>query len=345
MATITIAPEILRTFLTSLFIAEGVDPLPADAISRNMVWSELAGRSNYGLERVPIHVRRLRAGVMSGADATTIHELGPSLVRVDGGGGPGQYAAERAMAAAVDRSRETGIGIAGVRASNSFGPAAYYLCQAAEAGMISMVFGNSFPKVAAHGGRLPVFGTNPMAFGAPRRNGEHILIDMATSALSGSTVTQVGNEGHELPAGIAIDSEGRPATSHKNVTALLPFGGAKGFGLSLMVEILAGVLTGAGLTKGVASIFSDFTRNGNNGHFMVVINVGRWLPIELFSERLEILVDEIRASGDGVRIPGETRWESIRRLTREGIPVVHGTWRQIAALASESGLVPPKLAA
>ncbi len=148
-----------------------------------------------------------------------------------------------------------------------------------------------------------------------------------------------------MPAGTAIDSEGQPAFAQKDVSALLPFGGAKGFGLSLMVEILAGVLTGAGVTKGVASIFNDFTRNGNNGHFMLVIDVERWLPREMFSDRLEALVAEIRASGDGVRIPGETRWENIRRLSREGIPVDPGIWRQIAALASESGLAPPRLAA
>ena len=188
MTAFTIAPDVLRQFLANLFCAKGMELEPAEAIARNMVWSELAGRTNYGLERVPIHIRRLCAGVLSGVDAVTIRELGPSLVQVDGGGGPGQYAAERAMAAAIDKGRATGIGIAGVRASNSFGPAAYYLCQAADAGMISLVFGNSFPKVAAHGGRLPVFGTNPMAFGAPRRNGEHVLVDMATSALSGSTV-------------------------------------------------------------------------------------------------------------------------------------------------------------
>jgi len=125
MAPITIAPETLRQFLTDLFRAEGVYHAPADAIARNMVWSELAGRNNYGLERVPVHVQRLRAGVMSGADAVAIRELGPSLVHVDGGGGPGQYAAERAMAEAIARGRATGIGVAGVSASNSFGAAAY----------------------------------------------------------------------------------------------------------------------------------------------------------------------------------------------------------------------------
>jgi len=211
--------------------------------------------------------------------------------------------------------------------------------------MISLVFGNSFPKVAAHGGRLPVFGTNPMAFGAPRGNGDHVLVDMATSALSGSTVTRAQGEGRDLPEGVAINAMGQPTTSRQEVSALLPFGGAKGFGLSLMVEILAGVLTGAGVTSGVASIFNDFTRNGNNGHFMVVIDVSRWLPMELFGERLEALVAEIRASGDGVRIPGEARWESIRRLTREGISVDPAMWHQLSILAAEAGLNTPKIAA
>ena len=123
MTAFTIAPDILSQFLANLFCAKGMELEPAVAIARNMVWSELAGRTNYGLERVPIHIRRLCAGVLSGVDAVTIRELGPSLVQVDGGGGPGQYAAERAMAAAIDKGRatDTPVTLCGELASKPIG--------------------------------------------------------------------------------------------------------------------------------------------------------------------------------------------------------------------------------
>ncbi len=320
-----VSPTELHGKIVRVLSKAGVSPDHAEATARHMVWCESVGRHNFGIERLAIHLKRLEAGVMSGSAAPAITRTSPALALVDARGGIGYLAAERAMEEAIALARDTGIGAAGVKNSNFFGAGAYSVNLAAEAGMIGLAMSNSFPKVAAHGGVKPVLGTNPFAFGAPRRNGEHLLFDMATAGLAGSTVREHIEKDRPLPEGLAIDAEGRPITDPARVSegALLPFGGAKGFGLSLMVEILAGVITGAGIGGGVASMYSDFTRNGDNGHFFIAIDIARLMPLDDYFRALRSprgagpLIWKRRASagrnqmGEGPR--GRTVWLRNRR--------------------------------
>ena len=299
-----------------------------------MVWCESIGRHNFGIERIAIHLKRLQAGVLNGMAVPRMEHLTGSLGRLDGDGGFGYAAAEIAMREAIAMARGSGIGAVGVKNSNFFGAGAYYVNMAAEAGMIGLALSNSFPKVAAHGGVKPVLGTNPFAFGAPRANGGHLLFDMATSALAGSTVREHIAAQKPLPEGLAIDGDGKPITDPAKVNdgALLPFGGAKGFGLSLLVEVLAGVITGAGTGDGVASMYSDFTRNGDNGHFMLALNITRFMSIEDYYTRFEGLVAMLKASGGHVLLPGEVRWENWRDAMANGVEVDDAAWAALLHL-------------
>jgi LDH2 family malate/lactate/ureidoglycolate dehydrogenase len=331
----------MRVDRTDLFAAiagtltrNGASPAQAEAAARHMVWCEMAGRHNFGIERIPIHVRRMKAGVLDGKAVPVETKLAPALARIDGAGGFGYLAAEQAMASAIALARQSGIGAAGVVRSNFFGAGAYSVNMAAESGMVGLAFSNSFPKVVAHGGLKPVLGTNPFAFGAPHRDGRHLLVDMATSALAGSTVRQHKAEGTPLPKGLAIDAEGRPLTDPDKVPdgALLPFGGPKGFALSLMVEVLAGVVAGAGIGPGVASIYADFTRNGDNGHFMLAIDVTRFMPRDDYFNRLDSLVALVRSSGPGVLLPGEVRWQAMDDALANGVEVDDAKWNALPGL-------------
>ena len=296
-----------------------------------MVWCESIGRHNFGIERIAIHLKRLQAGVLNGMAVPRMERLTGSLGRLDGDGGFGYAAAEIAMREAIAMARGHGIGAVGVKNSNFFGAGAYYVNMAAEAGMIGLALSNSFPKVAAHGGVKPVLGTNPFAFGAPRANGGHLLFDMATSALAGSTVREHIAAQKPLPEGLAIDGDGKPITDPAKVNdgALLPFGGAKGFGLSLLVEVLAGVITGAGTGDGVASMYTDFTRNGGNGHFMLALDISRFMPLDDYHARFEGLVAMLKASGGHVLLPGEVRWENWRDAVANGVEVDDGHWGEL----------------
>ncbi len=338
-----VAPETLCDFITALFVAYGASQAQAASVARHMVWCEMVGRQNYGLERVAIHLKRIKAGVLTPQHDVTVETISPSIALIDGRGGFGYHAAERAMEHAIALARDTGIGVVGVRNSNFFGAGAYYVNMAAEASMIGFAMSNTFPKVVAYGGLRPVLGTNPFAFGAPRRNGVHLLIDMATSSLAGSTVREHIAKGIPLPEGLAIDAAGKPITDPAKVSegALLPFGGPKGFGLSLMVEMLTGIITGAGVSDGVASMYNDFTRFGDNGHFLMALDVAHWMDLDSYHARFEGLITAIKASGDGVMLPGEARWENYRESMAKGVVLEELTAETIASLAAQVKLVPP----
>ncbi len=326
-----VAAAVLHGAIVSLLIDHGSSEAQAQATARHMVWCESVGRHNFGIERLPIHLQRMKAGVLDGAAEVILEQVTPSIARLDGGGGFGYHAAEQAMVHAIAMARQTGIGVTGVRNSNFFGAGAYYVNLAAEAAMIGLALSNSFPKVVAHGGLKPVLGTNPLAFAAPRHNGDHLLLDMATSALAGSTVREHLEKGKPLPEGLAIDADGRPITDPAKVAtgALLPFGGPKGFGLSLLVEILAGIITGAGVGEGVASMYNDFSRGGGNGHFMLALDIKRFMPMEGYYDRFESLVSVLKASGGAVLLPGEMRWANYRDSLAQGIEIDEEVWTRI----------------
>ena len=196
----------------------------------------------------------------------------------------GQLAGPRAGRLAVDRAcdiaAKQGVGVVGVTGSNFFGAGAYYAELAARRGMISLVLSNSFPKVAAPGGLNAVLGTNPFTFGAPRRDGRSILVDMSTAAVAGSTVREKAAKGEMFEPGVAIDAAGEPILDPNKVMAgtLLPAAGGKGFGLAILVEILSAVLTGAGISRELGSMYKHVDAGGKNGHFILALDAARWSP-------------------------------------------------------------------
>ena len=323
-----LSPAELSGAIIRRLTESGAAVAQAEATARHMVWCESIGRHNFGIERIAIHLKRLQAGVLNGQAEPRLEHVTGSLARLDGDGGFGYAAAELAMQEAIAMARGQGIGAVGVKNSHFFGAGAYYVNMAAGAGMIGLALSNSFPKVAAHGGLHPVLGTNPFAFGAPRANGDHLLFDMATSALAGSAVREHLAAGKPLPEGLAIDADGQPITDPAKVNdgALLPFGGPKGFGLSLMVEILAGVITGAGVGDGVASMYSDFTRNGGNGHFMLALDIASFMSMSDYHARFDRLVAILKASGGHVLLPGQVRWENYRDAIANGVEVDEAQW-------------------
>jgi LDH2 family malate/lactate/ureidoglycolate dehydrogenase len=237
-------PSTLEAYAAAIMRANGVDEAQAASVARNLTWSELVGRSNFGLQRLPILIERVRRGVISCPCRTVLEMRSDAIALLDGGGGFGHHVGEIGMRRAIELARTHGVGITAVRNSNFFGTGAYFVEIAAKADMIGLAMSNSFPKVTAHRGLRPVLGTNPFGLGAPRRNGESLLIDMATSALAGSAVREHLEKRLPLPEGLAIDAGGAPITDPKRVDggALLPFAGAKGFALSLIVEMIAGIL-------------------------------------------------------------------------------------------------------
>jgi ureidoglycolate dehydrogenase (NAD+) len=291
-------------------------------------------------------MQRMQKGLFNTPCKPVFHNTANATQLLDGDHGFGHYVGEIGMQRAVDLATKHGIGVVGVRNSNFFGAGAWFVNLAAEAGMVGLALSNSFPKVAAYGGIKAALGTNPFAFGAPRRDANHLLLDMATSAGAGSTVRECLRAGKPLPEGMAIDAEGKSISDPKKFSSgtMLPMAGAKGYGLALMVEILSAVITGAGISHDVASMYNNFKDNGSNGHFLLALGISRWMEMEIYYQRMEQLVDIIKKSSDGdneVLLPGETRWQNYAYNLVQGVPLDEITRGYLLELSQVYGIQAP----
>jgi LDH2 family malate/lactate/ureidoglycolate dehydrogenase len=345
--SVRVAPAALQAFAEATLTAGGLAEVEAPIVAGSLVWSDLVGRPTHGVWRLPTYVKRVQRGLIQSPCEPAIERPAPASLRVDGHGGFGQYVGHVAMEAATDAAGRMGIAVATVLNSNHFGTAAYFVELACSRGMIGLAFSNSVPKVAPFGGAQAVFGTNPVAFGAPRRDGRSILVDFSTASSAGSAIIRAAQEGQRIPEGIAIDADGEPITDPARVAAgaLLPFGGAKGYGLGLMVEILCGVLAGAGVSHEVASMFECWDRPGRNGHCFVAIDIAALMPLERFHDRLDTLASGIKQSRrqkgvEHVLLPGEQRWDKRDDHARDGVPLDEKTLDALGTLARELGLSP-----
>jgi len=339
-------PE-LRQLIKTLLLAYDCDSAQAEILSRVLSWNSQINRPTQGAWRLPVLINRLQKGRITTPCQLNFEQKSPAMGLMDGNNGFGQYVSHHSMLKAIELAKSQGVGVVGVRNSNWNGSGAYYTQLAAEQGMIGISTSNSVPKVAPFGGTQAVFGTNPMAFGVPRRDGRSILLDMATAASAGSSIKRAIETGEQLPEGIAVDANGQPITDPNEVKngTVLPFGGAKGYGLSLMVEILSAVITGAGISHQVASMHDDFERNSNNGHLFIALDVSRFMPLDQYYQRLEQLSELIHDAGGKTNnipsLPGESRWQAYDKSQREGITLDEHTRNALQTLAKNRNIPLP----
>lgn len=318
--------EDLRQFSHSVLVAAGSDAEEAAVVADALVWSDSVGRHNQGVWRLPILCERLTHGLFETPCRFRVEMKTQSLGTADGGAGQGHYVASKAMEQVIATAKAEGIGALAVRNSNFFGAGGYYAAMAARENLIGIALSNSFPKVRAFNGDSPVLGTNPLAFACPARDARPLILDMATSALAGSTLRKQEEVGSE--------------SSAQGAAAIDTWGGSKGYGLALLVEVLAGVLSGAGFSHQVKSMYHDFQESGNNGHFFLAIDIEAIMPLTVFRERMLTLIEYLAASaGAGqVKYPGENRWDALRQSTSLGIQLDQSTQSALRELADKYGV-------
>ena len=271
-----------------------------------------------------------------------------SVSLLEGNDGAGQVLGNMAMSKAIEIADSGGVGLVAVQNSNHFGANSYYNHMAAEANQISIVTTNSFPIVAPHGGMSPVFGTNPYAFGAPVRSGQSILVDFSTSGISGAMIRKFAAEKKTIPMGVALDEEGNDTIDPERASkgSILPVGGAKGYCLGLMIEILSGVITGSAISNEIGSVWKDFTKRNRVGHLFLTIDVSRLMPLELYYDRIEDLVCYIKEAKkrEGINeilLPGETRWRNYHDSLSNGVRIGGELLKELQSLADELKIMVP----
>ena len=329
-----------------LFIAAGTPPQEAETVMRHVIAANLAGHDSHGIIQVPTYIERIKVGhIVPGAPWQIVRES-PTTTVVDGHWGFGYVANERAMKLTIEKAKSANVAAATVFRQGHIGRVASYTLMAAREGMIGIATADSgrSPKaVAPFGGREARLGTNPISIAMPSDLEGPLYLDMATSAAAAGKIALSVARGTPVPPGWVIDKDGRPTTDPAQLRqggALLPVGGSegyKGYGLSVMVEILCGLLTGLGF--GV-----EPTGRHNDGCFMAVFNVDAFRPLAEFKKEIGEFVQYLKATppaegSPGVYYPGEL--EHIRELdrARNGIEVEDATWYRLQKLAEEYNLV------
>ena len=331
----------LKRFMKEGFIALGVPKDDAEVCSTVLIESDLRGIESHGIGRFKMYVDRIRDGIQLPVTRQTIIKETANTAVIDGGHGMGHVIAYRAMQLAIDKAKESNIGMVAVRNSSHFGITGFYPAMAVNSGMVGLAFSNARPSVAPTFGVDPVIGTNPISFGAPADDKYPFLLDIATSITQRGKIEVYAREGKDTPPGVTIDKEGRDCTDSQRLlkdlvdgkAALLPLGGAgedlagyKGYGLGVMIEILCASLCGGSFGKALSGFEGEKKVHHKLGHFFVAINIESFVPLDVFKKTTGAILREIRSSTrapsqDRIYIAGEKEFEMVETRKKQGIPI------------------------
>ncbi|KAA2244122.1 malate/lactate/ureidoglycolate dehydrogenase [Salinarimonas soli] len=333
-----ITEESLLSIAREILLAAGFTARAAELTASHLVVANLMGHDSHGVGMLPAYVRNVLSGDLRlGAALVTVLDEGPLLI-LDGGHGPGQVMAHDAVATGIERARQTGLCLVGLRDSHHIGRIGHYAEQCAGAGMVSLHFVNvvSSPAVAPFGGDRARLGTNPVAIGIPRQDAEPIVVDFATSRWAVGKVRVAQNEGRPVPPGTLLDAAGRPTTDAGALFAdppgaLLPFGEHKGWGLALACELLGAALIGGRVQAGPRTSPAML-----NSMLTVIISPERLRTEAAFQAGIAAVVAWATEGGE-VRLPGEPERSNLAARRAGGIPIDAATWSQIRESARSVG--------
>jgi LDH2 family malate/lactate/ureidoglycolate dehydrogenase len=327
MTTTNISSTDLRRFSTRLFETVGMPAEDADVAAASLVESDLRGIYSHGVVRLqPPYLEEMRDGHTNPAPDIKVVRDSAAHALLDGDRGQGQVVSHRAMSLAIDKARAATIGIVGVRNSRHFGAAAYWSMMAANQNMIGFATSNgSRLSAAPFGGIEAAQGNMPMSYAIPNGDDDPVLLDMATGAAAMGKVMMASIRGDSIPLGWAIDKDGQDTTDPDAVTAVLPAGGPKGYGIGVVLDILAGTLTGS-LPSAIKGLDPEIADKGNqSGHFFMAINIEGFVPVEEFADTMRehtriLHAVKPRPGFDRVYLPGEIEWKTKTDRLAGGIP-------------------------
>ena len=333
----------LCRFLTDIFRALGMSAADAGTVAETMAWADLRGGEGHGMSRLGLYKSFIEAGDLDPAARPQVTIDRPAMFVLDGHRCAGAVAMTEGLAEAMRRARGAGICVGLVRNTTHAGAIGRYALAAAEAGFAAIVLAAAKPMMAYHGAGAPAVATSPIAFAVPTDRHGPIVLDMATSVVAMGKIIRMRQSGSPIPEGWALTRDGEPTTDPALAATVLPVGGAKGSGLSLMFELLTSVLGSNPII--VPEIGHGDTRNRQNA-MLVVLEIGAFRADPDFRRDADELADLIKSlprqlGTDEILLPGERghRVEAARR--RDGIPVPPKSWAELMQIAASLGVQPP----
>ena len=340
----TLSSVALKKICADILNAAGLSLGDSELVADTLVQADLWGHQSHGTLRLPAYVARLRSGVVDAQAKPSLERDSGPIALIDGGGAMGQVVAGAAMNLAIERARQFGLGGVSVRNSNHFGTAMYFTLLAARQGCIGFIATNASPAMPVWGGRTAAVGTNPWSWAAPAGKYPPMVLDIANTAVARGKIHLARQKGEPIPLGWALDENGVPTSDPNAALAgvTLPMAGHKGYGIALMMDVLAGVLSGSAFGSAVAGPFQS-ERPGRVGHFVLALNIEAFMPLEEFEERQNELIGSLKRSSpaDGfgdIYYPGEPEAAHCEKALKSGINLPIETVKALESLCADLGV-------
>ncbi len=334
----------LTTFATDVLSEIGVTH--ATQVAETLVDADLCGVDSHGVARLPVYTKKFAAGGFNTDPDISIDRVADSGLLVDADNGPGQHAGIEAIDRTMELAAESGMAGAAVKRSNHFGAARYFTERASEHGFIAIATSNVDSTVIPYGGTEPVFGTNPISIAIPTPREFDIVLDMATSVAAFGKIDHATEEGESIPDDWGVDEAGKPTTDPEAVVALRPMSGPKGYGLGLVIDVLSGLLSGAGSSPSIGQLYGEYDQPMGVGHCFGAIDVSAFRDPEAFAADLDDLIDRLKSvrpqeGVDEIMLPGEIEAATRRQNRAAGVPIRSDVYADLETLGEEYGVPVP----
>jgi LDH2 family malate/lactate/ureidoglycolate dehydrogenase len=342
---INVSATELTDFVTHVLKAAGCPAKDANDIAECMVQTNLWGIDSHGVLRIGKYLDRLRSGGMNATPEIRTLQAGGGLEVLDADNGSGFVAGKAAMARAIEIAKQQNIAAVGIINSNHCGATSLYARMALAHDMIGIAMSNVAPNMVMTGGSRPITGNNPVAVAVPTFGDFPFVLDISLSAVAGGKLLVAAKNGEQIPPDWATDSEGRPTTDPQAGFDgfLLPLGGHKGFGLSLLVDILCGVITGGSFQHQLKSMYRYPNDPSNTAHLMIVINPLALISKNQLHERMDAFGKTIKESpmwdsDSEMLLPGELEYRKEQERRETGIPIPANLYAELESLGNEMNL-------
>lgn len=327
MTDVLVNDKELRSLVIERLTEGGLNKPHAQIVADVLVHADLRGVRSHGVIRTEHYVTRLKAGSLNPNPAFDLKEVRSGAAVLNADAGMGHVACCEAMDKAIDMAKKSGIAMVGVENGSHCGALSYFVLRAVAKDMIGMAVTHTDKCVAPFGGAKAFFGTNPIAYGFPTKNNDPVVLDMATSNTAFGNILHAKEQGTPIPDDWGIDSEGTPTTDPEKVEAMTPFGGYKGYGMALVIDVLTGVLMGAKYGPHITAMYGDYDKPRELASLMIAIDPSTFTSVDGFKAQMDAMVDELHAQSpapgfEGVLVAGDPQRILQEANLKNGVPVV-----------------------
>jgi LDH2 family malate/lactate/ureidoglycolate dehydrogenase len=341
-----ISPEKLAAYCVQVLSKAGLKPRDANLIADVLVTTDTWGTFSHGTGALGNYVNTMKSGGIDPAATPEIVSQGESWAIIDGHSSMGMLSSSLAMDLAIEKARQHTISWVGVRNSSHFGAAGYYANIAAKQDMIGIAMSNADPNMVVPGARGSIIGNNPIAYAVPANNENPLFLDIALSAVAAGKIFAMKAGNKPIPDNWLTDKDGLPTTDAgdwPNSGSMSPMAGHKGYGIAMLIEVLAGALTGAGMLGEAKSWILQPKEISRLGQSFIAINIGNLIPIEVFKRRIDHVITELREApkakgSERVYVPGEIEWEKRADALANGIPLPEQVFAALSRVGQQVGV-------